>query len=276
VFFPGGNIGDLAVNGTVNDVCMSGARPLYLTVGFILEEGFPLQDLREIVESMRSLALSIGVDIVTGDTKVVNRGKGDKIFLNTTGIGVIEGDLALSSANLVPGDRILVSGSIAEHGIAVLSRREGLSFETPVVSDTAPLHDLVAAILKAGGPAIHALRDPTRGGLAASLNEFAASSEVEIRIRQRAIPVEPGVAGACELLGLDPLYVACEGRLVAAVAADRADQVLRAMRAHPRGEGAVVIGEVTRDRPGQVSMETPIGAWRIVDLLVGEQLPRIC
>lgn len=275
-FFPGGNIGELAVNGTINDISMSGARPLYLTVGFILEEGFPLRDLRTIVESMATLAARIGVRVVTGDTKVVNKGKGDKIFINTTGIGVLEDGVHLSSSRLEPGDRILVSGGIAEHGIAVLSRREGLAFETPVVSDTAPLQDLVRRILEAGGDAVHAMRDPTRGGLAAVLNEFALASEVEIRLHEPAIPVHPGVSGACEILGLDPLHVACEGRLVAAVAPGRAEKVLEAMRAHPRGSGAALIGEVSGTRQGLVTMETAIGGWRIVDLLVSEQLPRIC
>lgn len=276
LFFPGGDIGDLAVNGTVNDVAMSGARPLWLSAGFILEEGLPLEDLRAVVGSMRAAAARAGVAIVAGDTKVVNKGKGDKIFINTTGIGVLEHDLTISSGNVRPADHILVSGGLAEHGIAVMSRREGLAFETPIESDTAPLHDLVGGILEAGGDAVHALRDPTRGGLASCLNEFAVAARVGILIREDRIPVKPGVAGACELLGLDPLYVACEGRLVAAVAPDRAGAVLEAMRAHPHGRDAVMVGEAGGDRPGRVVLETAIGGHRMVDLLVGEQLPRIC
>ncbi len=276
LFFPGGNIGDLAVNGTVNDVCMSGARPLYLSAGFILEEGFSLADLREIATSMRAAAGRAGVAIVAGDTKVVNKGKGDKLFINTTGIGVIEHGFDISSTGLRAGDRILLSGGLAEHGIAVLSRREGLAFETSIDSDSAPLNELVAAMLETGGGSIHALRDPTRGGLAASLNEFATASKVEIRIHEDRIPVKPGVVGACELLGLDPLYVACEGRLVAAVAPEKAEAVLKTMREHPLGTEASLIGEVASGKAGRVSMKTAIGGWRMVDLLVGEQLPRIC
>jgi hydrogenase expression/formation protein HypE len=263
----------------VNDVSMSGARPLYLSAGFILEEGFSLTELKTIVESMRGAAMRCGILIVTGDTKVVNRGKGDKIFINTTGIGVIEHDQTISSQQVGPGDRILVSGGIGEHGVAVLSRREGLAFETPVESDTAPLHDLVAAILGAGGDAVHALRDPTRGGLAATLNEFAAASGVQIVLDETRLPVKPAVTGACELLGLDPLYVACEGRLVAAVAESGAARVLEAMRAHPLGREASVVGEarkVGRGDAPMVTMRTAIGGTRMVDLLMGEQLPRIC
>ncbi len=276
IFFPGGNIGELAVYGTVNDVCMSGARPLFLSAGFVLEEGFSLDDLRKIVESMRSAAAHAGVMIVTGDTKVVNKGKGDKIFINTSGIGIVEHGFTLSSCHLQPGDALLLSGSIGDHGMAILSRREGLAFETPIESDTAPLNGLIADIIKAGGDAVHALRDPTRGGLASTLNEFAAASKVGIRIRQDRIPIKPAVAGACEILGLDPLYVANEGKLVAAVAREKAEAVLNAMRGHAFGKDAVIIGDVVADRPGLVSMRTNIGAWRIVDMLVGEQLPRIC
>jgi hydrogenase expression/formation protein HypE len=276
IFFPGGDIGELAVNGTVNDVCMSGARPLFLSAGFVLEEGFSLEDLRKIVESMRAAAAHAGVIIITGDTKVVNKGKGDKVFINTTGIGVVEHDFVLSSRNLRPGDILLLSGSIGDHGMAILSRREGLSFDSPIESDTAPLNGLVQEILKAGGESVHAMRDPTRGGLAATLNEFAASSQIGIRIREDRIPVKSAVAGACEILGLDPLYVANEGKLVAAVAREKAEVVLKAMRAHPLGREAVIIGDVVADCPGLVSMQTRIGAWRVVDMLVGEQLPRIC
>lgn len=276
IFFPGGDIGELAVNGTVNDVCMSGARPLFLSAGFVLEEGFSLDELRRIVESMRAAAARAGVMIVTGDTKVVNKGKGDKIFINTTGIGVIEHGFALSSGNLQAGDILLLSGSIGDHGMAILSRREGLAFETPIVSDTAALNGLAEVILQAGGDGVHAMRDPTRGGLAATLNEFATTSKVSIRIREDRIPVKPAVAGACEILGLDPLYVANEGKLVAAVAREKAEAVLKAMRAHPLASDAVIIGDVAADRAGLVSMQTKIGAWRVVDMLVGEQLPRIC
>lgn len=276
IFFPGGNIGELAVYGTVNDVCMSGARPLFLSAGFVLEEGFSLDELRKIVESMRSAAARAGVMIVTGDTKVVNKGKGDKIFINTTGIGVVEHGFALSSCNLQPGDALLLSGSIGDHGMAILSRREGLAFEAPIESDTAPLNGLVEEIIKAGGGSVHALRDPTRGGVASTLNEFATASKVGIRIRQDRIPVKPAVSGACEILGLDPLYVANEGKIIAAVAREKAEAVLGAMRGHALGKDSVIIGDVVADRPGLVSMQTNLGAWRIVDMLVGEQLPRIC
>jgi hydrogenase expression/formation protein HypE len=276
IFFPGGNIGELAVYGTVNDVCMSGARPLFLSAGFVLEEGFSLDDLRKIVESMRAAAARAGVMIVTGDTKVVNKGKGDKIFINTTGIGLVDHGFSLSSGNLQPGDILLLSGSIGDHGIAILSQREGLAFESPIESDTAPLNGLVEEIIKAGGDGVHALRDPTRGGLAATLNEFAVSSKVGIRIREDRIPIKSAVAGACEILGLDPVYVANEGKLVAAVTREKAEAVLKAMRAHQLGHEAVIIGDVAADRPGLVSMQTKIGAWRVVDMLVGEQLPRIC
>lgn len=276
IFFPGGNIGELAVYGTVNDVCMSGGRPLFLAASVILEEGFPLADLRQVVESMAAAARRAGVMIVTGDTKVVNKGKGDKIFINTTGLGVLEHPWQISAGQIQPGDAVLLSGSLGDHGIAILSRREGLAFETPITSDTAPLHELVAAVLQAGGQAVHALRDPTRGGLAATLNEFAVAARVGIRIREDRIPVKPAVAGACEILGLDPLYVANEGKLVAVVAAARAEAVLHALQAHPLGREAALIGEVMAGSPGLVTMQTRLGGWRIVDLLVGEQLPRIC
>jgi hydrogenase expression/formation protein HypE len=276
LFFPGGDIGELAVNGTVNDVCMSGARPLYLSAGFVLEEGFSLAELRRIVESMRASARRAAVSVITGDTKVVNKGKGDKVFINTTGIGLIEHSYTISSHSLRAGDLLILSGSIGDHGMAILSRREGLAFDAPIESDTAPLNGLVEEILKAGGDGVHAMRDPTRGGLAATLNEFAGASNVELRVREERIPVRPAVAGACEILGLDPLYVANEGKLVAAVAAGRSEAVLETMRAHPLGREAVIIGEVVSDRPGLVSLQTRIGAWRVVDMLVGEQLPRIC
>ncbi len=276
IFFPGGNIGELAVYGTVNDVCMSGGRPLFVAASVILEEGFPLEDLRRVVEAMAVAARRAGVQIVTGDTKVVNKGKGDKIFITTTGIGVIEHPWVISAGQIKPGDAVLLSGSIGDHGMAILSRREGLAFETAIVSDTAPLHELVAVVVQAGGAAVHALRDPTRGGLAATLNEFATTARVGIRLREDRIPVKPAVAGACEILGLDPLYVANEGKLVAVVAAPQAEAVLRAMRQHPLGHDAALIGDVVSDRPGLVTMQTRLGAWRMVDMLVGEQLPRIC
>ncbi len=276
LFFPGGNIGELAVNGTVNDISMSGATPLYLSAGFIIEEGFSLDELRRIVEAMRDAAQEAGVQIVTGDTKVVNKGKGDKLFINTAGVGVLERPFRPAAENIRPGDMILLSGTIADHGMAILSQREGLAFESPIRSDTAALNGLIAAMLEAGGEAIHALRDPTRGGVAAVLNEFAAASRLSLRIRQDRIPIDPAVAGACEVLGLDPLYVANEGKLIAVVARDKAEQVLDAMRGHALGSRSAIIGDVVEDRPGLVSMQTRIGAWRIVDMLVGEQLPRIC
>ncbi|MEW6413220.1 MAG: hydrogenase expression/formation protein HypE [Candidatus Zixiibacteriota bacterium] len=274
IFFPGGDIGDLAVNGTVNDICMNGATPLYLSAGFIIEEGFPLKDLQAIVISMKRAASEAGVQIVTGDTKVVNKGKGDKIFINTAGIGLIEHGYDISSSNLKAGDAIILSGTIADHGIAVMSKRENLSFETPITSDTASLNRLVAEIVRVGG--VHAMRDPTRGGVAATLNEFAMASHVGIRIHEDRIPVKPAVAGACEILGLDPLYVANEGKLVAVVSPDKAEAVLAAMKKHSLGVDAVIIGEVVSGQSGMVSMTTRIGGQRIVDMPVGEQLPRIC
>ncbi len=276
IFFPGGDIGDLAVNGTVNDVAMSGARPLFLSAGFIIEEGFSLEELKGVVESMRRAAKQAGVAIVTGDTKVVNKGKGDKIFINTAGIGLIEHDYEIGCSRLQPGDVLIVNGSLADHGVAILSRREGLAFETPIASDTAALNSLVAVILEAGGAGVRAMRDPTRGGLAATLNEFAEASQVGLRIKEDRIPVKAPVRGACEILGLDPLYVANEGKLMVAVARDKAEAVLSAMQDHALGKESVVIGDVVAEKPGLVTMQTRIGGWRIVDMLVGEQLPRIC
>ncbi len=276
LFYPGGNIGELAVYGTVNDVAMCGAKPKYLTAGFIIEEGFSLNDLKNIVVSMRDAARSCGVTIVTGDTKVVNKGKGDKLFINTTGIGQLEHDFTISGCNLKPNDVIILSGAIAEHGIAVLSQREGLAFETSIVSDAAPLHELVQVMIAAGGEAIHALRDPTRGGVAATLNEFAASSKVGIRAVEKAIPVRQAVSSACGLLGLDPLHVANEGKLIAAISPDAADRVLAAMRSHRFGANAAIIGSATISDPGQVQLQTILGSWRMLDMPVGEQLPRIC
>lgn len=276
LFYPGGNIGELAVFGTVNDVSMSGARPLFLTAGFIIEEGFSLESLRSIVISMKRAADRCGVSIITGDTKVVHKGKGDKLFINTTGIGIVEHIYLISGTNVRVGDKLLINGSIAEHGIAVLSKREGLTLESPVESDAAPLHELVQVIVSAGAGAVHAMRDPTRGGVAATLNEFASSSHVGIRIFEKQIPVKPPVAGACAILGFDPLYVANEGKLIAAVAPEKADHVLAAMKSHALGKDSCLLGEVIAADPGLVTMQTALGSWRIVDMPLGEQLPRIC
>ena len=276
IFFPGGDIGELAVYGTVNDVAMSGARPLYISLAFILEEGFPLADLRRIVESVRRAADRSGVTVVTGDTKVLNRGKGDGVFINTTGVGLIERPVELSSSNVRPGDRLIVSGSIGEHGMAILSKREGLEFESPIVSDAAPLSELVDAVLDAVPEGVHALRDATRGGVAAVLNEFAVAARVGIRIEEGTVPVEPAVAGACEFLGLDPLHVANEGKMIVAVEDAHAARVLEVMQAHALGRDAAIIGTATDTDAGMVIMRTRLGGTRVVDMLVGEQLPRIC
>ena len=275
LFFPGGDIGCLAVHGTVNDVAMSGARPLYLAAGFILEEGFPLADLDRIVASMAEAARSAGVPVATGDTKVVERGKGDGVFITTTGVGVVPDGVLISGDRARPGDAILLSGTLGDHGVAILSQRENLGFETRIRSDTAALHGLVADMV-AAVPEIHCLRDPTRGGLATTLNELAHQSGVGMRIRESAIPVRPEVSAACELLGLDPLYVANEGKLVAICPAERAADLLAAMRAHPLGASASLIGDVVADPHRFVQMETGFGGSRIVDWLAGEQLPRIC
>ncbi|MFZ1326280.1 MAG: hydrogenase expression/formation protein HypE [Candidatus Contendobacter sp.] len=275
LFFPGGDIGSLAVHGTVNDLAMAGARPLYLSAGFILEAGLPLADLRRIVDSMAAAAQAAGVAIVTGDTKVVERGKGDGVFINTTGIGVIPAGLQLSGDRARPGDCILVSGTLGDHGVAVMSQRAGLTFETALQSDSAALHELVAALL-AVAPGLRCLRDPTRGGLAATLNEIAAQSGVGMHLQEAAIPLRPAVAGACELLGLDPLCVANEGKLVAICAPEDTEAALAALRAHPLGQAAAVIGEVRADPHRFVTMQTVFGGHRLVDWLSGEQLPRIC
>jgi hydrogenase expression/formation protein HypE len=275
LFFPGGDIGCLSVHGTVNDVAMAGARPLYLTSGFILEEGFPLADLRRIVESMAAAAREAGVPIVTGDTKVVEKGKGDGVFINTTGVGVVPDGVEVSGDRARPGDAILVSGTLGDHGVAIMSLRENLSFETAIRSDTAALHGLVAAMVGAV-PAIHCLRDPTRGGLATTLNEIARQSRVGMRLEEPAIPVRAEVAAACEFLGLDPLYCANEGKLVAICAPQDATALLAAMRAHPLGRDAARIGEVVEDPHHFVQMRTGFGGNRMVDWLAGEQLPRIC
>jgi hydrogenase expression/formation protein HypE len=275
IFFPGGDIGRLAVNGTVNDLAMSGARPLYLAAAFILEEGLAMDDLRRVVESMRAAAREADVLLVTGDTKVVNRGDADQVFITTTGLGVIEKPVEISAGRARPGDRVLLSGYVGDHGMAILSKRENLEFEGAIESDTAPLHGLVAAMLEASYD-IHCLRDPTRGGLATTLTEFAAASGVGIELIESQIPVREAVRGACEILGLDPLYVANEGKLVAVVAPQAAQRVLDAMRAHPLGRDACMIGEVVAEHPRMVIMKTGIGGSRIVDTLFGEQLPRIC
>ncbi len=275
LFFPGGDIGSLSVHGTVNDVAMSGARPLYLSASFILEEGFPLADLKRIADSMGRAAQEAGVAIVTGDTKVVERGKGDGVFISTTGVGVVAAGIDTSGNRARPGDVILVSGCIGEHGVAILSQRESLEFETQIRSDSAALHGLVMCMLEAV-PGIRVLRDPTRGGLATTLNEIAGQSDVGMLLDEAAIPVQPQVEAACELLGLDPLYVANEGKLVAICDARDADTLLQVMRAHPLGAQAARIGSVIEDGNGFVQMQTRFGGRRIVDWLAGEQLPRIC
>ncbi len=275
IFFPGGTIGELAVNGTVNDLSMCGAAPLYLSAGFILEEGLAMEDLWKVVVSMQAAVHRAGVVLVTGDTKVVDRGKGDGIFINTSGIGRIPPGVTIDPRRAAPGDRILLSGRIADHGIAILSVREGLTFETELRSDTAPLNGLVGEML-AACPDIHVLRDPTRGGVASVLNEIAGDAGVGIRLSQDSIPVGDEVRGACELLGLDPLYVANEGKLIALVPPDHAGRVLSVMRKHEYGAHAAIIGEVVGDHPGVVTMRTTVGGTRVVDMIAGEQLPRIC
>ncbi|MEI7826058.1 MAG: hydrogenase expression/formation protein HypE [Chlorobiaceae bacterium] len=276
VFFPGGNIGELAVNGTINDLAVGGATPLYLSVGFVLEEGFLLAELDAIVKSMAEAACKAGVMIVTGDTKVVGKGQCDRIFINTSGIGIIREDTALSCRNLKPGDSILLSGTVGDHGMAIMTSREGLSFQSRIASDSAALNTMIGAILDAVPSSVHAMRDPTRGGVAATLNELAVSSSVGIEIDESAIPVKPDVRGACELLGIDPLHVANEGKVVLAVAAADAAKALEVMRSFEHGRDAVIIGSVVDLHPGMVVMRTAFGSRRIVDLPLGEQLPRIC
>ncbi len=275
IFFPGGDIGELAVNGTVNDLVVGGARPLALSLAFILEEGFPLDDLRRVVESTRRAAERVGVPIVTGDTKVVPRGKGDGVFVNTSGVGVVPAGVRLSAERVQPGDAILLSGPIGDHGVAILSCRAGLELDGDLASDTAPLHDLVAALL-ASGAEVHAMRDPTRGGVAATLVEIASRRRLGVDLDERAVPVRESVRGACEIFGLDPLLVANEGKLVAFVAAASADAALAALRAHPLGDGAACIGRVTADHAGMVIARTAVGGERVLDLPFGEALPRIC
>ena len=275
VFFPGGNIGELAVNGTVNDLSMCGAKPLFISAGFIIEEGLPMEDLWQIVLSMKHAAETAGVLIVTGDTKVVDKGKGDKIFINTSGIGFINPGVDISPKNCSVGDVIILNGRIADHGIAIMSAREGLSFETQIKSDTAPLNSLVEVMLNASRN-IHVLRDPTRGGLASALNEIAMTSKQSLIIDDNSIPISEEVKGACEILGLDPLYIANEGKLVAFVPEADAANVINVMRSHPLGKDSVIIGKVVTGNSGSVVMKTSIGTTRIVDMLSGEQLPRIC
>lgn len=275
IFFPGGDIGELAVNGTINDLAMCGAMPKFLSAGFIIEEGFSMDELWKVVTSMRLAAERAGVLLVTGDTKVVDRGKADKVFINTSGIGLVMPGVDINPKNIRPGDTIIVSGQIAEHGIAIMSVREGLEFETQLQSDTAPLHSLVEAMLTADAN-IHALRDPTRGGVASALNELAESAHIGLEIVEEKIPVKEEVKGACEILGFDPLYVANEGKLIAIVPASEAESILAAMHGHPNGRDAIIIGEAVASHPGTVLMKSRIGGTRVVDMLTGEQLPRIC
>ena len=275
IFFPGGSIGDLAINGTVNDVAMCGATPLYLSVGMIIEEGLPMGDLERVVAAMRRAARIAGVTVVTGDTKVVPKGAADKIFINTAGIGIIGDSVDVSGANARPGDAIILSGSMADHGMTILTRRQELAFDADIQSDSAPLNHMVADMLGSGCD-IHVLRDPTRGGVGTTLNEIAGQSRVGIRIHEDRLPVRPEVAGICDLLGFDPLYVANEGKLLAFVPADQADQILDVIRQSPYGKEACIIGEAVDDHAGRVFMKTRIGGERIVDMLTGEQLPRIC
>ncbi len=277
-FFPGGDIGHPAICGTVNDVATSGARPLYLSCGFILEEGFPMDDLRRICQSMATTAAEAGVRLVTGDTKVVNRGHGDGIYINTSGIGALPVGRELGGAQCRPGDAVLVSGTLGDHGITIMSCREGLGFSTPIESDAAPLNHMIAEVLDAA-PHVRCFRDPTRGGLASTLNELAEQSQVEIRVEEDAVPVKDAVRGACEMLGYDVMQVANEGKMVCVVAPEEADAALAAMRANRYGRDAAIIGEVAtvqEGRSSRVLLRTAFGGTRILDMLVGEQLPRIC
>lgn len=276
LFFPGGDIGKLAVHGTINDLAMVGAEPLYLSAGFILEEGFPIAALHRIVASMATAATEAGVSIVTGDTKVVQRGKADGVFINTAGVGIVRATSPLGQTRIQPGDRVVLSGSIGEHGIAIMLAREALEIESTIESDTAPLHTLVAAVLAAAGDGVHCLKDPTRGGVATALNEMALGSEVSIGLDEQAIPVHSEVRGACELLGLDPLTIANEGKLLAIISSEKADAALSAMLNHPLGRGARTIGTVQSEPAGMVFLRTDIGGMRVLDMLVGDPLPRIC
>ena len=276
IIFPGGNIGDLAVNGTVNDLAMSGARPLALSVGLILEEGLSFAELREVLEAMKVAADLAQVKIVTGDTKVVPRGKGDKIFINTSGIGVFDHELRIGGSSAKPGDKILINGSIGDHGMAVLASREGLDLQSDIATDSMALNHLVEKLLREFTEDVHVLRDPTRGGVATTLKEIALQSQVDICLQENDLPVNAAVSGACAILGLDPLFVANEGKLLAIVAAGKADAALELMRQQPEGAGAAIIGEVVAESNGRVMMQTAIGGMRDIEMLAGEQLPRIC
>ncbi len=276
LFFPGGDIGSLAVHGTVNDLAMCGATPLALSTSLILEEGLPMADLWRVVQSMQAAAAAVGVPIVTGDTKVVDRGKGDGVFVNTAGIGLVPAGISIAPNLARPGDLVLVSGAIAVHGIAIMSVREGLAFETTLASDSAPLHTLVQGLIETAGTGLHVLRDPTRGGVASALNEIAQAARVGIELDERAIPIWDAVRGACEILGLDPLYVANEGKCLALVAPEAASAALATLRAHPLGAEAAIIGQIVASHPGRVLLRSRIGGTRVVDMLSGEQLPRIC
>ena len=275
IFFPGGHIGDLAINGTVNDIAMCGGTPLYLSVGLIIEEGFAMADLERILVGMGAAARKAGVTVVTGDTKVVPRGAADKIFINTSGIGLIPDGVDVGSTKARAGDHIILSGTMADHGVTILTQREGLTFESPLTSDSAPLNRMVADMF-AASRSIHVLRDPTRGGVGTAVNEIARKSEVGITLFEDRIPLKKEVAGICELLGFDPLYLANEGKLLAFVPAEHTDRILEVIRQNEYGRDAAVIGEVVADHPGRVSMQTRIGGHRLVDMLTGEQLPRIC
>lgn len=275
IFFPGGNIGDLAINGTVNDLAMCGSTPLYLSTALIIEEGFSVADLKKIFKRMKETAIKADVLIVTGDTKVVPNGAADKIFINTSGVGLIREGINISGHNARPGDKVIISGTIADHGITILTQRQGMTFESSIKSDTAPLNHMVQEMITASGQ-IHTLRDPTRGGVGTSLNEIAAQSKVGIKIYEAAIPIREEVSGICELLGFDPLYIGNEGKLLAFVGPDHAEKALDAIKANEYGKDASIIGEVVADSPGKVFMKTTIGGTRIVDMLTGEQLPRIC
>ncbi len=275
IFFPGGDIGELAVNGTINDLAVSGAKPLYITTAFIIEEGLPIDNLWKIVLSMKEAAKKAGVLIVTGDTKVVERGKGDKIFINTSGIGIVEEGIDISPKNCREGDVIIINGSIADHGIAIMSARERLAFETEIISDTAPLNDLIRSVLSASKN-VHVMRDPTRGGVASTLKEIAMTAQMGIEIDEAKIPIKEEVKGACEILGFDPLYIANEGKVIIFAAKEDEKKILSVMRAHQFGKESIVIGKVVKEHPGTVVMKTIIGSTRVVEMITGEQLPRIC
>ena len=275
IFFPGGDIGKLAVHGTVNDLAVGGAQPLFLSAAFILEEGLAIADLERITASMRQACDAAQITMVTGDTKVVDRGKGDQIFITTAGIGWVPEGRSLSIRSARPGDRVLVSGAIGDHGIAIMSMREGIEFETVLESDSAPLHDLTRVMLEAC-PEIRCMRDPTRGGVSSALNELASASRVGVELIEAVLPIRPEVRGACEMLGLDPLYVANEGKLIAVAPADAAEHLVDVMRTHPLGRNAAIIGQIVPDHPGMVTMHSVVGGERVVTMLAGEQLPRIC